>query len=346
LSVEVAYRYTAGTRGSKASAEALELAEGLARRLGDPPDLVGLNTLMAGIGSFCEGRWADTEAYCRRAEEILRDECSGVGWELSSARIIGLWGLWYLGRMQEMSARLPLIVREAHERGDLYAVTSCRTYFTPMVLLAGDEPDRAAEEAERALRRWSQRGFHFQHYFHLFATTQVLLYRGDSDGALRLMTDAWPALKSSLLLSVQQNKVEALHFRARVELARARDTGDASLVKLALSRARAIEKEKTRWGDALALLLRAAGDDQAGKRDRALDRLSRAAALFDETGMQMFAAAARRRTGLLTGGADGEAEAERAEAALRGIGVKNPARMADMLAPGFADAPAPNQPPG
>jgi hypothetical protein len=160
------------------------------------------------------------------------------------------------------------------------------------------------------------------------------------------MTDAWPALKSSLLLSVQQNKVEALHFRARVELARARDTGDASLVKLALSRARAIEKEKTRWGDALALLLRAAGDDQAGKRDRALDRLSRAAALFDETGMQMFAAAARRRTGLLTGGADGEAEAERAEAALRGIGVKNPARMADMLAPGFADAPAPNQPPG
>src|SRR5690606_38215655 len=111
LSVEVAYRYTAGTKGSKGSARALALAEELAARLGDPPNLVGLNTLMAGIGSICEGRWRDAEERCARAEEILRDQCSGVSWELASARIMHLWALWYTGRVGDMTALLPAVRR-------------------------------------------------------------------------------------------------------------------------------------------------------------------------------------------------------------------------------------------
>ena len=333
LSVEVAYRYTSGTRGSASSGRALALAKELSARLGDPPALVGLNTLMAGIGSICEGRWAAAEERCARAEEILRDQCSGMGWELSSARLMHLWSLWYQGKLREIDARVPAILREARERGDLYAATSCRTYFTPMSLLGADDPDRAADEAKRALSRWSQRGFHFQHYFHLFAMTQVKLYRGDGAGALELVTSSWPALRSSLLLSVQQNKVEALHFRARAELAAGRAAGDRALIAAAVGRARAIEKEQTVWGNGLAQLVRAAA---AAEPTRAADHLTRAAALFDETGMRLFAAAARRRLGLVTGGEAGDAATASAEATLRQLGAANPGAFADMLAPGFA----------
>ena len=335
LSVEVAYRFTAGSRGGGSAGKALALAQDLARRMGDPPLLIGLTTLMAGIGGVCEGRWAAADEACRSAEVILRDRCSGVGWELSSARIMGLWSLWYLGRVREIVERLPDVLREAEDRGDLYAVTSYRTFFTPMALLAADQPDQAMAEGGEALRRWSQRGFHFQHYFHLFAATQVHLYRGDHAAAHDEVIAAWPHLESSLLLSVQQNKVEALHFRARAELAHARATGDTALVKTALRRARAIEKQRTGWADGLALLLRAAGEDALGRPERARAALEQAIARLDGAGMQLFAAAARRRLGLLTGAGD---EVESAEATLQALGCRNPAPMADMLVPGFGQA--------
>ena len=332
LAVEVAYRFTAGSRGGGSAATVLARAEELARRLGEPPLLLGLNTLMAGIGGVCEGRWRAADDCCRRAEAILRDRCSGVGWELSSARIMGLWALWYLGRVRDVAARLPDVLREAEDRGDLYAVTSYRTFFTPMGLLAADRPEQAIAEGVEAMRRWSQRGFHFQHYFHLFASTQVHLYRGDHEAAHREVTEAWPLLESSLLLSVQQNKVEALHFRARAELAHARATGNTALVKTALKRARAIEKERTGWADGLALLLRAAGEDALGRPERSRTALEDAALRLETADMQLYAAAARRRLGILSGAGDQVTEAE---AALRALGCRNPAPMADMLVPGF-----------
>ena len=332
LAVEVAYRFTAGSRGGGSAGKALALAEDLARRMGEPPLLLGINTLMAGIGGVCEGRWRAADDFCRRAEVILRDRCSGVGWELSSARIMGLWALWYLGRVREVTGRLPDVLREAEDRGDLYAVTSYRTFFTPMALLAADRPEQATLEGAEAMRRWSQRGFHFQHYFHLFASTQVQLYRGDHEAAHQGVAEAWPLLESSLLLSVQQNKVEALHFRGRAELAHARATGNSALVKTALKRARAIEKERTGWADGLALLLRAAGEDALGRPERAQSALQDAIARLDTADMQLFAAAARRRLGLLSG-ADGRVT--EAEDALRALGCSNPAPMADMLVPGF-----------
>src|SRR6185503_7901926 len=131
-----------------------------------------------------------------------------------------------------------------------------------------------------------------------------------------------------LLLSVQQNKVEALHFRARAELAHGRATGDTALVKTAVKRAKKIEKEKTGWADGLALLVRAAGDDTLGRPERARPLLEKAIELLTAADMQLFAAAARRRLGLLTADA---AAVEEAERVLRDLGCSNPAPMADML---------------
>jgi hypothetical protein len=50
--------------------------------------------------------------------------------------------------------------------------------------------------------------------------------------------------------------------------------------------------------------------------------------------MGLHAAAARRRRGELIGGADGEALVREADAWMRGQDVRDPGRMAALIAPG------------
>jgi len=331
LLAEVGYRNVSGARGKVAADRLHRHAALLTDKLGRPPSLVGLSTLMTGIGGICQGQWAQAEEHCRMAEEILRDQCSGVAWELASARIMGLWALWYLGRVGEMARRLPGILRAAQERGDLYAFTTCRTYFTPMEHLARDEPDRALQEGEQSLRRWSQRGFHFQHYFQLFAATQVRLYAGDAEAAHERLVHEWPALKSSLLLTVQQNRIEALHFRGRAELALGCARGESKLLDRAVARARRIEGERTAWGEGFAMLLRAGAAQARGDPAGAARHLRTALGALAASDMQLYEAAARRGLGAVT---RDPALIEQGEAALTALGAGNPSRMAAMLVPG------------
>src|SRR5690606_35202377 len=181
--IEVAYRFTAGTRGGDKARAALRRAETLTARLGNPPNLVGQQALMAGIGGICEGRWGAASELCGKAETILRERGSGVGWELSSARVTHLLALWYLGDLPAIRTRLPALLREAQDRGDLYAATSYGTYFTPMLHLMDDQVDAAAESLTASLHNWSQQGFHFQHYYSWFAGVQLDLYAGRPEAA-------------------------------------------------------------------------------------------------------------------------------------------------------------------
>jgi hypothetical protein len=54
--------------------------------------------------------------------------------------------------------------------------------------------------------------------------------------------------------------------------------------------------------------------------------------------MLHFAAAATLRRGALLGGAEGRALVLEAEGRFRDLGIRNPARMAEMLAPGMGAA--------
>jgi eukaryotic-like serine/threonine-protein kinase len=95
-----------------------------------------------------------------------------------------------------------------------------------------------------------------------------------------------------------------------------------------------MEREKTLWGDALARLIYAGIASIKGDKDAAINLLSSAEERFRSADMTLYAAAAHRRRGELTGGDGGRNLIAAADEWMKSQQIKNPERMTRMLAPG------------
>jgi hypothetical protein len=102
-------------------------------------------------------------------------------------------------------------------------------------------------------------------------------------------------------------------------------------------RARSLEKEERPDATALALLIRSAVASCRDDEARAVALLERAHAGFEAVEMRLYSAAAERALGRVLGGDRGRALIAGADAWMMGQGIRNPARFAAMLAPGFPD---------
>ncbi len=47
------------------------------------PHAIGLSIWASGVAAYLVGHWKNAAALCERAAEILRDQCTGVTWELT-----------------------------------------------------------------------------------------------------------------------------------------------------------------------------------------------------------------------------------------------------------------------
>jgi hypothetical protein len=124
-----------------------------------------------------------------------------------------------------------------------------------------------------------------------------------------------------------------MHLRARAALAVAAITGEREKVNFAEKLARRIEKEKMAWARPFTSLLRAAIAHQRNAASNAL--LADAIQGFDNGDMRLYAAAARRRLGETSTGAEGERLIAEADAWMTAQRIKNPTALTRMLAPGF-----------
>jgi hypothetical protein len=190
------------------------------------------------------------------------------------------------------------------------------------------------------MERWSQKGFHRQHYSARLARVQTALYRGDAEAAWRRFTEQEPMLRRSLLTRVQVIRLETLYLRSRVALAMAARHGSSHRF---LSRARAaadrIAREKMAWSDPLAFLLKAGVEYVEGHSQSAVRSLHQAVDGFTRADMHLYAAVAKLRIGALQDDAHGRELQREAEAWMAAQHIKNPAAMTRMLAPGFPDLP-------
>jgi serine/threonine protein kinase len=336
VSNEAGYSATGGPPNARRTAQLVEMATRLAARVGHP-QAIGVAQLAVGISAYAEGRWKTAWDLAQKGEAILRERCTGVAWELDTFNIYSLRALFYLGEIAEISSRLPTLLREARERDDLFAETSLRSRHAYVVWLASDEPRKARCDTEDAVARWSKRAFYMQHYYALVAEADTALYSGQARAAWSVLRERREALRRSRLMRVHHLRVEWLHLCARSEIAMAVVEDSSSSEELlgeAETHARRIERERVHWADALAGLARAGIASIRGDRVEAARRLGFAASHFAMTDMGLYAAVSRRRLGSILGGAKGKALMDSSDAWMRDQKIKNPARFADMLAPG------------
>jgi len=284
------------------------------------------------------GHWKEAAEYCERAAEVLRDQCTGVTWELTIANRFMLTSLLYLGEMVEVSRRVPQLLSAALEQGNLFAATDLRTRLNA-IWLAGDDPDRARDEVIAAMTTWPRKGFHLQHYSSLVALAQIELYTGDYEVAWKHIEAQWRPLEKSMLLRIQGLRIEAKFLRARVALASAAGPKRERRFRIAEDLARSISNEQMPWSNPLALLIHAGLAHRRRDDARAVELISQAIEGFAAADMALYAATARRRLGEILGGDRGETLVSEADDWMGRQQIKNPAAVANLLAPGFSEPP-------
>jgi hypothetical protein len=320
------------TLGEKLARESKALAQSIGN-----PHAIALSILADGVVAVTLGQWKNAFTRAEQALPILRDQCVGVTWELNIAQNLTLWALLYQGELGELSRRLPPLLANARSRGNKYVATELCTRSS-YVWLAADEPDEGERVTVESIARWSQNGFHRQHYSAILTRIQIALYRGDADGAWRLLDDLESILRHTYLRRVQVMRIESLFLRGRGALAMASmNKSSRRFRSLARGTVRCIARERMPWSDPLALVLQAGIAFLDGRTTLALRCLHDASDRFERADMRLHAAAARRRIGALQDDDLGHELQRQAEEWMAGQSIKNPAGMTRMLSPGFPD---------
>src|SRR5882724_4459764 len=325
---------TAARGGSRERINQLmERTEALAQRAANP-HAIGLAIWARGLSAYLVGDWKNSAELCGRAAEVLRDQCTGVTWELTIAYRFMLSSLMFLGEMAEVSRRVPQLLSAALEQGNLFAATDLRTRMNP-IWLAADDPDRARDEVIAALTAWPRKGFHLQHYSSLVALAQIELYTGDTEVAWRHVDTQIKALERSMLLRIQGLRIEAMYLRARLALASAAGPNRERRLRLAEELAKSIANEQMIWSNPLAMLIHSGLARRRGDDARAVALVSQAIDGFEAADMALYAATARRRLGEIVGGDRGAELISHADDWMSKQQIKNPAAVANLMAPGF-----------
>ncbi len=290
-----------------------------------------------GIRHFMTGEWSRARVLFDACIEHSAGLC-GMAWERGLVHFQLMWSLFYLGELAEMHRRIPPLLQDARDRGDLFTVSGLTLGLNNIVFLDRDGPQRAEHEIREVLSRWTVRGYHLQHYWALLSRVHVHLYSRQDEDTLEIIRHDWKALKNSFLLHVPAIRSESLILLGRSLLAHALTQGGKTRRdKLARvpGHAAALLRSKVAWSRALGGLLEAAYLVQSGLEEPARRRLASAIGELDACEMRLYAAAARIRLGRLEGGQAGAALVEQGRAFMHQQGVKNESGMLQVLAPGF-----------
>jgi hypothetical protein len=338
LALEAAHLASTGNMRFRRVEPLFRTAEELACQV-EGPYARGFVLMIRAVAAGPFGRWRLFNDLATRAEEYLRASCTGVAWELDHLRRYFLWSLVNRGEVAELQRRLPLLLREARERGNLYGETIATTFAIPFLRLAEDDPTAARRELRQSIDRWSRQAFHWQHLTCLLDEVQIDLYLGEAQAAWNRLRTQWGAVTRSLLLRVQQFRILMYHLRARAAVAVAATSGidPNPFLRAAQDDCRRLEREMKPWPVTIALLVRAGIAAVRGERTPAAALLRDVAERLDARDMPLHAAAARRQLGKLLGSAEGRALVEQADTEFRNRSIVNPVRMTAMLAPGFPD---------
>jgi hypothetical protein len=315
LTMECGYSAVAGTRARRRTERLTTRMREIADRLATPYARAFADEA-EGVVASLQGRWRAGAERLEAAERAFLEHCTGVTFELNTARLFGMRCRQFLGDLKIMSERFPSLLRDAEDRGDRYFATSI-VLFSPYVYLADDAPETAAERIASAIAEWSHAGFHVQHVWHLRATVEIALYQRQGAVAWSRLSQSWREARSSLVSRVQFTRMMLEDVRGRAALAAAREDPSQRdrLLAVADKAARRLDAEDADWGRALAMMLRGGitGTEQL---------LRDAVPMLEQLEMHLHAAAIRLRLGDESG-----------RTSMLEQGVRNPEALAHLLLP-------------
>jgi tetratricopeptide (TPR) repeat protein len=257
LAFEAFLTSAAGWPTARRTAALFAKADALARHI-DNPHALGMVQLTAGLIALNQTRFVEAAAHCEEAEEILRNRCTGVWWEVATARTVQTWSLFHRGHCDELRRKTVAYIGEARDRGDLFTVTNLGAVALPHISLLADDPDTATREVDEAIAEWGVEGFHLQHVEAMFSHAHIHLYRGDGAEALRGVDQLWPRLRRALQLQTQLVRIMMVDLRARCVIAAARASHDPrALLRRAERYARRLDREDTAMSRPFAAMLHA-----------------------------------------------------------------------------------------
>jgi hypothetical protein len=294
------------------------------------------------LAEYLSGRFRRALALAETAERGFKEQYAGSSWERTTAHLITVWSLYYLGRYTELASRVTALIRDAEERGDQFAVSIFSVGNPSFHWLAADTPQAADAARERAMQGWpSSHGYHTQHWWDLCGRARRALYAGDGAAAWALFQREWPRVRRAQLHRSSMVRLEASELCAAAALCEARRIGDDA--RAAATWLRRAEREARRIGGvdleiAGAIAQRVLAGVLAGRgalreAARAMDRAARGFDACDATG---FAAACRLQRAHLLRACGAEPRADElgatARAQLLDCGAADVSRMANLLA--------------
>ncbi|HEX6240503.1 MAG TPA: AAA family ATPase, partial [Polyangiales bacterium] len=298
-----------------------------------------------GVAMWFRGELRATVEHLDNAIAEYRRVRRAVAFDIGQCEAFRVPALSLLGDVKRLRAEADEIVLDARRRGDRFVLRNVTAGQCSVAWIAYDECDTALELARDVFDEAESSGtaFSIQHYHTLIARTQVALYRGQSQAAWQLMDEHWENLVRGHILLVSFNRDEAWQLRSRAALAYASELPAGSrerqsLLKLVRGDARRIRAHGLRPCEPWAALLLAGVERLSGHSESAAQLLQRACAGFDQEGMQLYASATRFALGSLLSGGVVERLTQQAQADMWAQGIKWPAAVAAMLAPGAAPA--------
>jgi hypothetical protein len=319
---------------SRQARELLEAGEDLAQQTGNTHAL-GLARLTVGATALYQGRWKEALKLCDEADQIFREQCTGVAWQTATAQAHSLQSLFWLGELGEFSDRVPPLVREAQLRGNLYA-GALFLVWDVLSWLVRDDPERARQAVTEGGRHWEQSstGFQLQRMFQLVAESLADIHAGGGRTAWSRIQQQWSAIRRSLVFRIHHPRFHMLWLHAASALTAG---SDKALLQEAERDARGLDHLNTIASNPISCAIRAAIAAKRGQAEVSLRLLATATAGFEAAGMALHAAAMRRRRGKIVGGEEGRVLVQAAEAFMQRQKIVNPERMTAILAPGFRD---------
>lgn len=270
------------------------------------------------------------------SERMHRETALGTYHEQAVCRTYRLLTLRLSGQFVELWRGLAETTRDARRRSDRFLEAGL-SLTVNQAWLAQDQPEEALHRIEQSTFQQSTAAYTFQHWYEELARADLELYLGHALEHLPRYRQAFRKMTRTYVYTVRLHRILAWHALGRLLVASAKKAADPGpLLAEASKLATRIDAFGLGYGRAYASLLEGAVARQRGEVATARRALEQAIKLADEAGTEQYAAAARYRLGAMVGGIEGQALLDDARVWLRRQDIRNPERMLEVWAPGFA----------